>query len=132
MAAEQVPAAPGALIAHEGPVRATRGNSLTLLLPLFPKLPASHFSMPLNKTPWTDDTVMPWGPHKGKKLRDLPGDHLQWLNEQRWIVDWPGLRSWLRTPAVQERIKRHLAAQSKDDTVPDAYRSFDDYLKDWR
>ena len=88
--------------------------------------------MPIDKTPWTDETVMPWGPHKGTKLAQLPADHLIWLSEQRWIVDYPGLRAWLVTAPVQQRIEKRRAERAADNVVPDAYRTFDDYLKDWR
>jgi hypothetical protein len=88
--------------------------------------------MPIDKTPWTDDTVMPWGPHKGTKLAKLPDEHVIWLSEQRWIRDWPGLLTWLRTAPVQQRISAHREKRAADPTVPDAYRTFDDYLKDWR
>lgn len=88
--------------------------------------------MPLDKTPWTDATTMPWGPHKGKLMRDVPPDHLIWLTEQRWIKDWPGLRSYLASSPVVARIEKRRAERKQDATMPDAYRTFDDYLSDWR
>lgn len=88
--------------------------------------------MPLDKRPWTDDTVMPWGPHKGAKLRDLPPDHLLWLSEQRWLPDWPGLRAYIQSPAIVARIEKRREERKSDATIPDAYRTFDDYLSDWR
>lgn len=36
---------------------------------------------------WTDDTVMPFGKHKGVKMKDLPGNYLLWCFDQADLLD---------------------------------------------
>ena len=35
--------------------------------------------------PTNDDTLMPFGKHKGKRLGDIPADYLIWLYDQEWF-----------------------------------------------
>lgn len=80
--------------------------------------------MPLDRTPWTDDTVMEWGPHKGARLGDVPPDYLLWLYEQPWIKDWPGLYAYLKeneATIVEQRKDRD--AQLGDIDSYDDYRT---------
>lgn len=36
----------------------------------------------------TDETIMPWGRHKGEKLEDVPAGYLLWLDsENRYPKD---------------------------------------------
>lgn len=85
--------------------------------------------MPLDKTPWTNDTVLPWGDHQGKALKDAPVDYLMWLFEQRWIQSWPGLYAYLETrreELIQKRADDPHAPQPTDSTT------YEDYLRDYR
>ena len=41
--------------------------------------------MPLDKLPWTNETIMPWGEHKGTKLDDVPADYLIDLGRKKWL-----------------------------------------------
>lgn len=34
-----------------------------------------------------DDLTMPFGKHKGTKLKDLPRSYIFWLSEQDWIKE---------------------------------------------
>lgn len=85
--------------------------------------------MPLDKTPWTAETVFPWGEHKGTKVGDAPIGYLMWLFEQRWITEWPGLHAYLQTR------KDELVQHRKDDPHapgPNDNTTYDDFLEDFR
>lgn len=85
--------------------------------------------MPINKTPWDDDTVMPWGKHEGTVMGEVPPDYLQWLFRQKWISDWPGLHAYLRKneDAISEQADE-LNQDRADER--EGYESFEDYLND--
>lgn len=75
--------------------------------------------------PWTDQTVMPWGVHKGKRLADLDASYLLWLWEQPWIKDWPGLHAYLKKNEDLLMDERRESSNSYDDDEDP--RSFEDY-----
>lgn len=82
--------------------------------------------MPLDKTPWTDDTVLPWGKHQGVKLSEVPPTYLLWLYEQPWIREWPGLYSYLKRHEdvfIQERNESEEGGH---------YTSYEDFQRDFR
>ena len=88
--------------------------------------------MPLDRTPWEDDTVMPWGKHKGTKLVDVPATYLLWLLEQKWIKDWPGLHDYLKRcedDMLEETQGEREHGEAED---IDSIRSFEDYRRDYR
>lgn len=72
---------------------------------------------------WTDEKVMPWGKHKGQKLKELPASYLLWLYEQPWIKDWHGLYLYLKKHEDQLMLER----QQDDDDRDGEFTSFDDY-----
>lgn len=80
--------------------------------------------------PWDDDTVMPWGKWKGRRMEDVPGDYLHWLIEQSWVAKWPGLHAYLKKNAdtIYEQ------AQDLEDERGDkgGYESYEDYRRDVR
>ena len=79
---------------------------------------------------WTNETIMPWGKHQGKPLRDIPVADLLWLLEQPWIKDWPPLYAYLHNNEQSLRlVVKDTSASSENDT---GYNSYDDYLKDYR
>lgn len=41
-------------------------------------------------TRFTDNTVMPFGKHKGRLLKDVPPDYLLWLYDKMRIDEKPG------------------------------------------
>lgn len=88
--------------------------------------------MPLDKTPWTDETQLPWGAHKGLKLKDVPPAYLLWLSQQRWIPEWPGLCFYLRSPEAQARIETARKAEAGQIVEKQTIDTFEDYLKDYR
>jgi len=76
-------------------------------------------------SPWTDQTLMPWGKHKGSKLVDIPPAYLLWLFEQTWIKDYPGLHAYLKkNEDLLMSEKNEDRSFSPDD---DSFRDFDDY-----
>jgi len=76
--------------------------------------------MALNRTPWTEETEMPWGKHQGTPMGDVPNGYLAWLLEQNWISEWPGLHAYLRS------IEDELIADRADDEADD-FRSYEDF-----
>lgn len=87
--------------------------------------------MPVDKTPWTDETVMPWGAHKGKKLKDLDASYLLWLLEQRWIRDWPGLHAYLKKNE-DLLLEEKREGKEEDEDFPEENQSYEDFQKDFR
>jgi len=81
--------------------------------------------MPIDKTPWTDDTVMPWGDHEGTKLREVPKAYLAWLFAQSWISSWPGLHSYLKSHADELR-----STSDGEDSGPEGYSSYQEFRDD--
>lgn len=73
--------------------------------------------------PWNDDTVMPWGKHKGQKLGKIPASYLLWLYEQPWIKSWEGLHAYLK--ANEDRLM--LEKRDDDDDRDGEFTSYDDY-----
>lgn len=85
--------------------------------------------MPLDKTPWTDETIMPWGDHEGVKLKDVPASYKAWLLEQKhWIADWPGLNHYLRKNqhTIIKEAEKSIAAEGPKE----GYDSYEDYKRD--
>lgn len=75
-------------------------------------------------TPWTDQTVFPWGKHKGERVRDVPASYLLWLFEQPWIKSWPGLHAYLKQHEDQLMEEKE---QDSDDLPDDGGSTFSDY-----
>lgn len=73
---------------------------------------------------WTDDTIMPWGKHKGTVMRDVPVDFLFFLIEQPWIKDYPEAYAYLK--ANEERIKQ---GSYQEHTKTGSFDSFEDYQR---
>lgn len=38
-----------------------------------------------------DDSIMPFGSHKGERLGDIPDDYWIWFLRQKWCDQWPSL-----------------------------------------
>lgn len=55
---------------------------------------------------WTDQTIMPFGTHKGKKLANVPGEYLLWVFKQDWIR--PPLRRYIQAnmDVIRDEITR--------------------------
>lgn len=85
--------------------------------------------MPIDRTPWTDDTVMPWGKHEGAQLKSVPADYLLWLYRQPWIREWPGLHGYLKS---REDILIAEEQERRAEEKPAEFDSYDDYLRDYR
>jgi uncharacterized protein (DUF3820 family) len=64
--------------------------------------------MPQPVQKWQDDTVMPFGEHQGKCLREIPDDYLFWLWDQIWLKSkFPGL--YLYVKAFVEVVRKERA-----------------------
>jgi hypothetical protein len=66
----------------------------------------------------TDQTIMPWGKHRGVKLANIPADYLIWLYENSeiktqhhnlWLADY--IRKNL--DVLKAEIKRNTASQRR-------------------
>lgn len=38
-----------------------------------------------------DDSIMPFGKYKGKRLGEVPDSYLLWFLKQDWCDEWPDL-----------------------------------------
>lgn len=85
--------------------------------------------MPIDRTPWTDDSVFPWGEHKGERIGDVDAVYLLWLYEQKWISSWPGLHTYLKANEARFIDSRN---EDVDHTRIDTFQTFEDYLRDRR
>lgn len=81
--------------------------------------------MPLNKTPLTDESPMPFGKHKGVAMGKVPGDYLQWLSEQKWIPDWPAVHTYLKANAKE--ITREADEIRGERADLEGFDSYEDY-----
>jgi hypothetical protein len=78
--------------------------------------------------PWTDNTIMPWGKHKGMKLKDVPASYLLWCYGQPWMKDgWPQLYAYLK--AHEDQLMAEKVDNDNDHEDDDGFRSYDDYRK---
>ena len=85
---------------------------------------STHLSaMPIDRTPWTDKTVMPWGDHHGQRMGNVPASYLDWLRDQPWIPTWYGLHAYLELNKT--RIDKELEDEAP--TYGDADDGFDSY-----
>lgn len=74
--------------------------------------------------PWTDETIMPWGVHKGLKLKDIEADYFLWLMEQHWLPKWPGLHAYVIKNA--DLFYKERADEADDDEGD--FRNYQDFL----
>ena len=87
--------------------------------------------MPVDKTPWTDETIMPWGDHRGLLLKDVPASYKAWLLEQRhWLPDWPGLDSYLQRH--KDEILKEAEGTFSETGEKEGYDDYEDYRRDTR
>ncbi len=80
--------------------------------------------MPLNKEPWTDDTIMPWGRHKGVPLGEVEAGYLVWYFGKSWAKDWPGLYAYVKDN--EERLLSEVGDDRRD--VEGEMETWDDYM----
>lgn len=84
--------------------------------------------------PYSDDTLMPWGEHKGKRLGDVPPTHLNWLLSQPWIQQYKELFQYLHANRETIRMQAADAEKLKGDVDPpdEKIETYQDYLKSYR
>jgi hypothetical protein len=79
---------------------------------------------------WTDETIMPWGKHKGTSLEDVPSDYLLWVNNQEWIASWPELQAYIKKNIDQLREEAGEEEDAKGD-VEGSFGTYEDFQKDF-
>ena len=56
--------------------------------------------MPLTKRPsaevLSDDDPMPFGLHRGTKMKDVPAAYLDFIDGQLWIDQWPQVKGYIK------------------------------------
>lgn len=75
-------------------------------------------------TQWKDETIMPWGKHKGEKLEDIPATYFLWLQAQSWIPDWPGLHGYIERNLDAFKLE---VGEEKDDEPGHGYDSYEQF-----
>ena len=43
-----------------------------------------------------DNSIMPFGEHKGKKMINVPDSYLMFIYSQSWISKWPQLEEYIK------------------------------------
>lgn len=82
---------------------------------------------------YTDDTIMPFGPHKDKAMKDVPAEHLLWLLDQTWIGSYKALAAYLKANKAT-LLEQSAAANKLKGDVQDAppMETYEDYLRHYR
>ena len=79
----------------------------------------------------SDDSIMPWGPHKDTRMGDLPAEHQLWLLNQSWITGYKPLHKYLL--AKKEALLAQVAKKPKpEEGDVEEIQSYDDYLRSYR
>jgi len=66
------------------------------------------------KAPFTDNTLMPFGKHRGTPLKDVPAGWLDWFMDQDWAEEkWPRLVEYCNGNI--HAIEQELDEKSRDD-----------------
>ena len=60
----------------------------------------------------TDNSIMPWGKHKGKKLANIPNDYLLWLRDE--IQKTVPIRRSLDNKELLEYIEDNMDVINKE------------------
>lgn len=68
----------------------------------------------------TDEDPMPFGKHRGKKIKDLPVDYMDWLLAQDEIKGHPGLEAWRKNKkkAAKDLVEIQIEELTPTDDVP--------------
>lgn len=64
----------------------------------------------------TDNSPMPFGKYRGRKMKEVPASYLDWLHGQPWIEDWGEVLAYIQ--ANRKVIDQELADKEheRDDT----------------
>ncbi len=68
----------------------------------------------------TDNDIMPFGMHKGKKLRDVPASHLMWLHmHEPWMRQHKHGKLFVyidnNMPILEEKLEKEKIERKKSD-----------------
>lgn len=55
----------------------------------------------------TDSSKFPFGKYKGRKMKEVPAEYLDWLHGQPWIEDWGEVLAYIK--ASRKVIDQELA-----------------------
>ena len=61
----------------------------------------------------TDSSSFPFGKYKGRKMKEVPAAYLDWLSDQRWLSEWPGVKAYIA--ANRKYINQELADKRYED-----------------
>ena len=58
--------------------------------------------------PLSDEDPMPFGKHKGVKLKEVPAGYLDWLSGQAFLYNWPRLEAYIEKSrkAIDQDLER--------------------------
>ena len=45
---------------------------------------------------FTDNSLMPFGIHKGKRMEVVPAEYLDFIHDQHWITKWPEVLEYIK------------------------------------
>jgi len=79
-----------------------------------------------DSTPWTDETLMPWGEHEGTRLADIPASYLAWFMDQDWARDWPQLHNYCQLN--ETRIEAEIKENRPDEDEDGEFTTYQDFL----
>jgi hypothetical protein len=60
----------------------------------------------------TGDRQMPFGAHKGKRMREVPASYLIWIADQHWISKYPSVLKYINTN--RDALEEEIASDDKD------------------
>jgi hypothetical protein len=83
---------------------------------------------------YTDDTVMPWGEHKNKRLGDVPAVYLHGLLTQPWIREYKELYAYLlkNKSTLEQQAASSEAVKGSIDDGHGRIDTYEDYLRTYR
>ena len=65
----------------------------------------------------TDETLMPFGKHKGKPMIEVPASYLDWLRDEEWLEErHPGIAEYIKDN--EDRIDIELMEEDGDQYYP--------------
>jgi Putative quorum-sensing-regulated virulence factor len=80
--------------------------------------------VPLANPEHEAETIMPFGVHKDKYMKNLPMDYLLYLRKQDWLPKWPTVASWLARN--KEKLDKE---EAETDTALDDLKQLGEALK---
>ena len=73
-----------------------------------------------SNAPLTDESIFPFGVHKGKRMADVPPQYYDWFRGQAWSSKWPRIMQY-----IDEHAKR-INDAVEDEEVDQRHRREDE------